>query len=513
MNIFESLATLLDSSVSNLVSPVYALPLDIFRILFGFVSFFYFLHIYHQRHSFSNPDGLIDHKFFYSLFPYTRISLFQLWMKPIFFQVIFLVACFASLLLVLGIQVKMVTIFLFLITVSTYRWNFIIAGIDDAIMLISSFWIVLLPLGDTLVVTDWLVNPSVSLELWQTMTVSGATIRLFLINLAIIYITAGLWKWTSPMWRSGIAVYVSQKIAFSRFGHHLNSNHLPLLKIANYFVLVCEPLFPLMFILPTNSPIKWLFLISIIGFHMGIIITLKVPFANLVMLGGTVLAFRDEIMQFILGELPPTSNLQPIGQLGFIELLATFLVTCIILMNLIDIAITLKIALSNPKDAVRIAGSYSNPMYAILWAIGIAQSYHLFDGIDEGNYHTTYEVLEVSDENASYRTLPQTFFASSMRDSLLQSYLHGNFWLKQTGINESQRRGQRQTIYTRHVHRYCKENQVQGTIEVYATSQWITPDNLNLEEGVRWLMIRFSCQDGLPLIEYCQPNPPLYVDD
>jgi hypothetical protein len=506
MGILELLANLFDSVISGLVSPVYALPLDIFRILFGVLCFLYFLRTYREARNFSNPDGLLDHTLTYSLFPYCRISVFQNGMSLAFFQTIFLLACFASGLLVIGVLVKPAAIFLFVITVSTYRWNFLVMYLDDTIMHLILFWMMLLPVGNTLVLTDWLADKMGSMELWQTVTVPGATARLFLVSITLIYLTAGLWKWTSSMWRTGIAVYVSQKIATSYWGHYLKPQHLPLLKIANYMVLVGEPIFPLVFLLPTNSPLKWMFLVGIVGFHLGIVATMKIPFANLIMASATIIAFRDEFMQLIFDK-PSLIPIQSAGRFELTDMMALFLITCLILMLLWKAGLTIRISLANPNEGKIIAERYPNPMYAPLWAIGIGQSYHLYDGIDDANFHVQYDIVQLTDDGMTRKSLPQDLFPMAMREILLQSYLHGSFWLNIADLEPSQLKDRRQSIYTRYIQRYCQEHTVIGTIEVYATVQWVTADNLDLSQGVRKLMARFTSKDGLPVVDYCQLSP------
>lgn len=45
------------------------------------------------------------------------------------------------------------------------------------------------------------------MERWKNVRVQGATVRCLMANVALVYIVAGLWKWTSPLWKKGIAVY------------------------------------------------------------------------------------------------------------------------------------------------------------------------------------------------------------------------------------------------------------------------------------------------------------------
>ena len=46
------------------------------------------------------------------------------------------------------------------------------------------------------------------------------------------------------------------------------------------------------------------------------------------------------------------------------------------------------------RVANRTPGARQNPAYGLLWFAGVAQSYRLFDWIDERNYHITYEMTE-----------------------------------------------------------------------------------------------------------------------
>jgi hypothetical protein len=53
------------------------------------------------------------------------------------------------------------------------------------------------------------------MEQVEIRAVPGAAVRCFVANLALIYLVAGLWKWTSTMWRDGIAVYAILKTPLS----------------------------------------------------------------------------------------------------------------------------------------------------------------------------------------------------------------------------------------------------------------------------------------------------------
>ena len=145
---------------------MYALPVDIFRILAGFVGLEYFRRAYASTSDFSSPDGLIDHRVSQRLFPPTRLSLFQPGVPVAVFRWVFLLACIASTLVIVGYQTRAAATVLFVVAVSTLRWNILVAYVDDAIVHLIFLWLILLPVGTTLNLQDWLGNRTATLDSW-----------------------------------------------------------------------------------------------------------------------------------------------------------------------------------------------------------------------------------------------------------------------------------------------------------------------------------------------------------
>src|SRR6185369_11991042 len=179
----------------SLARPTDALPLDIFRVLVGVVVFVYFLQILLAAADFSSPDGLIDHELSQKLFWFTRIGLFHPGLSLRFFQIVFVVACLCSVALIVGYRVKLAAFILYVIAVCTYRWNFLVMYVDDSVMHLSLFWLLVLPVGRTLVLKQWRADRRAAWERWKYEKVPSFTVRCLLWNLALIYIVAGLWKW------------------------------------------------------------------------------------------------------------------------------------------------------------------------------------------------------------------------------------------------------------------------------------------------------------------------------
>ena len=264
---------------------MHALPLDMMRVLAGGVLFFYFLNALRQAGDFSDPDGLIDHRLSARLFPPTRISLFQPGMPGWVFRAVYLGACAAAILVVIGYHPRLAAAYLFAAAVSTYRWNALVAYLDDSIVHLFCLWLLLLPVGSTLNLPDLLdagaattaAAWTAAIADWSTTTITGTAPRAFMANMALIYLVAGLYKFSSPMWRNGSAMHAALKMPIARAPDFWTIRHRTFLRLVTHAALILEPLFVLIFVLPANSAAKWGLLAAAIVFHAGIIASSEDP--------------------------------------------------------------------------------------------------------------------------------------------------------------------------------------------------------------------------------------------
>ena len=478
--------------MTHLTAPIHALPLDITRVLIGGVLFFYFLGALRQARDFSDPDGLIDHRLSIRLLPPTRLGVFQPGMPSWLFRAVFLAACAASLFVVVGWHPRAAAGFMFVVAVSTYRWNVLAAYLDDAMMHTFCLWIVLLPVGRTLALSDLLADGTAIRE-WTSATVPGLAPRAFLANMALVYLVAGLYKFTSPMWRDGSAMHAALKMPIARAPEFWTLRYRRLLRLVTHASLVMEPLFALIFVLPAGSVAKWPLVAGAVVFHLGIALTLKIPYSNTAMLGPLALALGPEIMHGGLG-LQPLLGADPVGftPSGF---------AAVTLLALLVITLVWDIIATRTQLTERYTPrGWTNPAYALLWTVGIFQSYRLFDWVDERNYHVCFEVSRCAGE-AGRPVDPGVIFPQSMRHLLLQSYLIGNIWLK---LSPERLEAVRRSLLVRHARRYARVHPDAGTIDVTAVVQRVTGDNLDLARGERRPLMRFTCRGGEAVMHF--PN-------
>jgi hypothetical protein len=484
----------------RLARPVPALPVDILRVLVALLALVWFLQILRESSDFANPNGLIDHELVQELFWYTRIGLFQPGIPLIALQATFVAACVGCLLLAAGWRPRLVAGLLYVIAVSTYRWNFPVIYVDDSIMHLALFWMILLPTGRTLTLPSLFAGKSSALERWGSEWVPGLALRCLLINAALVYVVAGLWKWTSPKWRDGTALQTALEMPISRAPDFWGAQHTPLLAVATWLTLGLEPLLPLMFVLPTGHPLKFGLLLAAVGFHVGIAVTMKIPYANLALIAIAVVAFREEIVEAIAQGRPrsrPPPGLRRVSSAGVIS--AVFVTVLVLAMA----GETLVPSWRSPQRSARrqpdgrsgFLHTGHNPLYAPLWLMGIAQSYRLFDWVDDRNWDVRYEVTVVRPDGKRVRTDPGELFPRSTHQILLQSYMHGITWGR---VDASRASELKQSLVTRYARRYCDREQPSGRVDVWSSTLRITTPGAGRKGAVSRPFFQFACAAGEP---------------
>ena len=462
-----------------LARPVNALPLDRFRVLIGLLSFGYFARTLAEAGDFANPYGLVDHDLTVAIFPFTRMGLFQPGTPLVVLQAAFVIACLASLAVAAGYRVKLFAALLYVIAVSTYRWNFLVMFVDDALMHLMLLWLLLLPVGKTLVLHEWRDRAR-----WKTVMVPGTTVRCFLWNVALIYAVAGLWKWTSPMWRDGTALYAVLQLPISRMPNFWRPEHMPLLKVLTWTALVLETIVPAVFLIPKGHRVRTAMLLALLGFHAGMIATLRIPIANLACMAAMVIVFRPPDDD---GGMPGFREVPRAGVAGGIAIALVGLLTLQMLSSVVLPEWRTPVRGSTRVvDKARDGYTPLQMTFAVpLWLGGVVQQYQLFNWIDDRNFRVRYDIVSAQPID------PEEIFPRSTRAVLLQAYLHGLTWMQ---IPTDRQAPLRDAIKSRFARRYCRG--VDGTREVavFANLQRVT-SGVELRPE-RSLIMRFQCGNG-----------------
>ncbi|MFQ5788026.1 MAG: hypothetical protein ACE5H1_08600 [Thermodesulfobacteriota bacterium] len=342
----------------------WALPVDIFRVLVGILCVFYFASLLVEVRDFSSPNSLLNHDFFLNNFWWLRINLIQAGMGTSVFHVLTGFACIGSIGIIIGYRVKLLAGILFIIAACIQRWNFPVIFVDDAIMHLLLFWLILLPVGKTLVLTQWLKEGNLCFSRWLHTKVAGIGVSCLIGNICWIYFFAGITKLTSPLWREGFALYPILLLPISQMPYFWRPEHLPFLKFPTYASIIIEITIPFFLLSPKGSVRKWIGLALQVSFNLGIVLTLKIPFANIALIASSVLFFRRELMEAILRRYNLSAEVGKIRKINAASLLSIIFVILVVFSTFRDTRILKHIGL---------------PTTNALWVIGIAQNYYLFN--------------------------------------------------------------------------------------------------------------------------------------
>jgi hypothetical protein len=302
--------------------------------------------------------------------------------------------------------------------------------------------------------------------------------RCFLGNVCLVYLVAGLWKLESPMWRQGFALYTVLRLPIAYQPDLWGPQHLSWLQVGTYVTLIIEPLLPWLLTRRRGHPLKWLGLLAQLGFHLGIVATLRVPFANLGLAASAVLFFQAEIMDWVQRASGRTTLLQQaprVGRAGRLALVFLLVLTLAMMRRL------------------PIIGIVHQPAFALLWLVGIAQDYQLFNWIDTKNYYVTHQVTATTPDGVQLQLAPTAIFPTSMRSVLLQTYLRNVRWMP---FPQQHRRTLKQQILLRLAQRFCRFHPTPESVRVASMIRRIVPDNVALTRGNEQFWMQFRCFQG-----------------
>ena len=272
-----------------------------------------------------------------------------------------------------------------------------------------------------------------------SVTVAGTVQWCFLANVCLVYLVAGLWKLTSPLWQQGFALYATLRLPIAYAPDFWGPQHLPFLQVANYLALIVEPLIPLLLLCRPGSSWKWCGLLCQLGFHLGILLTLRTALRQPRFVGHSRCSSSEP--KCCTGSSGMRRSLLCSRQAPRLDRLGWLALVFLLVLSL-------AVARRTP-----VLDTLYKPAYAFLWVVGIAQEYHLFDWIDKMNYHVTYRVSTQRPDGTIQPLDPSSLFPQSLRAILLQAYLHNVRWMR---VPPQHRPALRYSILTRLAQRFCR---------------------------------------------------------
>jgi len=458
----------------------WALPLDIFRVIFGFLCICYFYSLFNDIADFSSQNGLINHDYFLKHWWFLKINLIPPDPSDLYFKIILGSATVFSSLLMLGIYPRFISFLLFLAASTVQKWNFSVIYVDDVAMHLVLFWLILLPSGTTLNIIDYIKNGSGSWKLWANKKIPDIGIKLFLLNICWIYFYAGMEKIFSEMWYTGFALYPILLIPISRVSEYIKPEHLEFIRIATYSSLLVEVILPFLLLLRKGSRLKYLGLLLMVSFHLFIISTLRIPFANIAMMGSSILFFREELMDYF------HKNSAIIDTLGKVKKFNYSAIFAIIFFILV---------ITSTTRHIPYVKAIAHIPTQVLWVAGVMQNYQLFDWINRFNFKIEREVFFIPAGNDSKIELDhKDFLPDTVRYNLFQLRFHDVRWLLRIGGEK--RHELKRDIPKRIAANYCRKLDENGEVFLSTTIHRITEDNFDFKKKPRVVRYKFNCVGG-----------------
>lgn len=475
----------------------YALPVQLFRIVVGVLATAYFVRLLGEVRDFSAADGLIDHALVQTVYPETRVSLFQDGTPTVAIVVALVMALGATLGIVAGWRTRVCAAVALAVAASTYRWNFIVMYLDDAVVHLLLFWLLLLPVapdGKSLGIGALRREPRSVVARWIAVTAPGTAVTCLTLNVALMYVIAGLWKFDSPLWREGYGLYAALRLPVAAMPDVWGPEHVPLLRLANWMVMAAEPFMVLPLFLPPRHRLKAIGGMLFAGFHLFILVTLGLPFAMIGLLSTLIIFFGPEITaraaRWSSAPAPPALVTSP-------SLTRT---------GRLAIAFLVVLALATTRR-IPVVGALNVPAYGVLWMVGVAQDYRLFNWIDRVNFDVDTRIEEVQLDGIAV-PVTERVLPSSFRAKLLLAYLHDIRWLR---LPRPQRRPMRTGIARRLAPWYCRENPGDATVRVTSDVYRLIPSGRQLWSRI--MVAEFDCRAGRArlkraLITHALQTPP-----
>ncbi len=281
-------------------------PLSLFRIAFAALMLKEAIYHIFVAEVWYSDGGMLPSSLLMRVSPNTPTlmsGLSETWMAIAFFVLWAIVA----LLLLVGWQTRVMSLLNFVLLVCVINRNELVVTGADGVMQVLAFWSLFLPLGRCYSV-DARWRP-----LNQRLTTYAFPVRMFQLQIALIYIFTTIFKLQGQTWLSGDALYMAMQIRMHTFpiAEWLLANaSTSVLRTLTYIALIIEGGFALLVFAPVFQPyLRRVGLIAGVMLHVGIGLVMNVPNFPLIMMLSYLMLFDSAWVDWIDWHLQVTTPL------------------------------------------------------------------------------------------------------------------------------------------------------------------------------------------------------------
>ena len=183
----SSKASFVERISARLSRPVGAPVVDLFRILTGCLVLAYFFRIFREYSTYSADDGLLDHNLLRELFWFTKLTLVFPGSSDAYRLGLLTLGALGAVSVLVGWRPKLGAVVAWVVVVSFQRWNFAVINVDDSSITLLLWWMLFLPIGQTLTWKTFRGRSDWRREAF--LRVDGFFVRAFFANLFIYYLS------------------------------------------------------------------------------------------------------------------------------------------------------------------------------------------------------------------------------------------------------------------------------------------------------------------------------------
>lgn len=274
------------------------------RIAYGLFLLFYFISHYAERHLLWGPGGLLPHDAFLEMAEARGIlTLFHLSGEPWFFELVYHAGIVVAFLYLIGYRTRLIGVLTFILFWSFYFRNPHLTNGGDNILRIQLFYLLFAQTGARFSLdalrrrkTSSPGKKSVAREM--SAVLHNAAVLAAVLQLALLYFTAGMYKVMGAYWQEGTALYYAtrvQEFHWPGISEWLWESEF-LLVLLSYATVIFQVSFPFLLL---NRITKLIAVGCAVLFHGGIALFMGLIGFSWIMIGSELILLTDKDYRLI----------------------------------------------------------------------------------------------------------------------------------------------------------------------------------------------------------------------
>lgn len=265
------------------------------RITLGVTSLLYLGVHYRDRAFLWGPEGVWPWTNFTEVLAESgSLSLYALSRDPWWFTLLFHMGIIVAVLFTLGWHTRMIAVAHFLLTYSLFERNPVLLDGGDNLARIVLLYLLLVDCGARLSLDARRrrPRPADTLPYHVGSLAHHAGLALIMMQVAVLYLTSGLYKMQGEMWQNGTALYYIlrvQEFTWPGVSEHVYTNGI-IVTLLTYSTVLFQLAFPLLLL---HHRLRLPAVLAAVALHTGIALMMGLLTFSLIMISVDLIVFGD----------------------------------------------------------------------------------------------------------------------------------------------------------------------------------------------------------------------------